>query len=315
MNLIGKDLDKAIRLLREGEIVAMPTETVYGLAANALNPSAVIKIYQAKNRPQFDPLIVHFPSIKSILDVVSEFPSAARALAEAFWPGPLTLLLKKKPVIPDVVTAGFPTVAVRCPDHPLTQSLLQSVDFPLAAPSANPFGYVSPTRPEHVQAQLGNSVSYILDGGPCTVGVESTIVGWNQGKLTVYRIGGTTIESIEKVTGEKAAFQATPSEIMAPGQMKSHYATSKRLVVGNIGDMIRSLPKEETPGVLSFSRDYQTKYQYILSPAGDLAEATRHLFTALRTLDALPITIILSEEVPNEGLGRAINDRLRRASA
>lgn len=315
MNRIGKDLEKAIHLLREGEIVAIPTETVYGLAANAFNPSAVIKIFQAKNRPQFDPLIVHFPSIETVRKSVAEFPSAAMALAEAFWPGPLTLLLKKQPVIPDLVTAGLSTVAVRCPDHPLTQALLQKLDFPLAAPSANPFGYVSPTRPEHVQAQLGDSVSYILDGGPCSVGVESTIVGWDQGKLTVYRTGGTTIEAIEKVAGEKAALQSTPSEIMAPGQMKSHYATRRRLIIGNIAEMIRTLPKEETAAVLSFSRNYQTRHQYILSPAGDLAEAARNLFTALRTLDALPVTVILAEEVPHEGLGRAINDRLRRASA
>src|ERR1035437_8374682 len=202
MSKIGIDIEKAKQILQEGGLVAIPTETVYGLAANALNKDAVFKIIEAKNRPHFDPLIIHTDSIEKVKLHVSDFPQWAQQLANAFWPGPLTLLLPKKNSIPDLVTSGLPQVAVRIPNHPLTLQLLKSLDFPLAAPSANPFGYVSPTNAEHVAAQLQGSVDYILDGGPCDVGIESTIVGFEDGKITIYRLGGLAIEDIEKLVGK-----------------------------------------------------------------------------------------------------------------
>src|SRR6478735_1162446 len=187
---IGKDIVLAKQLLENGDLVAIPTETVYGLAGNALSATSVAKIFSTKNRPQFDPLIVHVPSLEKAKDYVSEVPDFAKALTEKFWPGPLTLLLKKKTVIPDLVTSGLDTVGIRCPDHSLTRDLLTSLDFPLAAPSANPFGYVSPTEPSHVNEQLGQKIKYILDGGVCPVGIESTIVGFENEGPVVYRLGG-----------------------------------------------------------------------------------------------------------------------------
>lgn len=186
---IGQDLDKALQLLESGELVAIPTETVYGLAANALNSRAVAKIFEAKNRPSFDPLIVHVASLQHAKKYTTGFPLQAEALARRFWPGPLTLLLPKTSDVPDIVTAGLDRVGLRCPAHPLTISLLAHASFPLAAPSANPFGYISPTTSQHVQDQLGNSVSYIIDGGPSRVGIESTIVGWEDNEPIIYRLG------------------------------------------------------------------------------------------------------------------------------
>lgn len=310
---IGKDINKAKHLLEQGGLVAIPTETVYGLAANALNPDAVIRIFEAKNRPQFDPLIVHVPSLENARRYVAGVPDKAEALASAFWPGPLTLLLEKKEIVSDLVTAGLPTVGIRCPDHPLTRALLDVIDFPLAAPSANPFGYISPTTPEHVQQQLGDKIGYILDGGPCQIGLESTIVGFDNDGGIVYRNGGLKIEDIEKVIGKVRLQIVSSSNPQAPGQLQSHYAPMKRLVVGNIEELMLQHASEPV-GVLSFKKDWQTPYQYILSPSGNTEEAARNFFAGLRALDALPVHVILAEYVPEAGLGKAINDRLRRAS-
>src|SRR5882672_5472348 len=198
---IGKDIAKAATLLRQGKLVAIPTETVYGLAGNALNVEAVTRIFAAKNRPYFDPLIVHVPYPSSAGEYAERIPGKALDLMEQFWPGPLTVLLSKKNIVPDLVTAGLDRVGLRCPDHPMTLALLQSLPFPLAAPSANPFGYVSPTSPHHVNDQLGNEIEYILDGGECKVGVESTIVGFEDDTPTIYRLGGLQVEAIESITG------------------------------------------------------------------------------------------------------------------
>ena len=310
---VGKDINKAKLLLGRGELVAIPTETVYGLAANALNPDAVIKIFEAKNRPQFDPLIIHVPSLENARRYVAGIPDKGEALAKAFWPGPLTLLLEKKEIVPDLVTAGLPTVGIRCPDHPLTRSLLEAIDFPLAAPSANPFGYISPTTPQHVQAQLGEKIGYILDGGPCQVGIESTIVGFDNDGGIVYRSGGLKIEDIEKIIGKVRLQIVSSSNPQTPGQLHSHYAPKKRLYVGNIEELMLQHASEQV-GILSFQKDRNTAFQYILSPSGNIEEAARNFFAGLRELDALPIQLILAEYVPENGLGKAINDRLRRAS-
>jgi L-threonylcarbamoyladenylate synthase len=202
---IGKEVNRASQLLREGQLVGIPTETVYGLAANALDADAVLRIFEAKGRPHFDPLIMHLPDADAVKVHVRDIPPMALQLMDAFWPGPLTLVLPKQSHVPDIVTSGLDTVAVRVPSHPMTQALLRQLDFPLAAPSANLFGHVSPTTAQHVNAQLGDRIPYILDGGATTVGLESTIVGFEEGIPTIYRLGGLGVEEIERVVGPSAA--------------------------------------------------------------------------------------------------------------
>ncbi|MFZ6013944.1 MAG: L-threonylcarbamoyladenylate synthase [Bacteroidota bacterium] len=310
----GKDINKAKELLEQGELVAIPTETVYGLAGNALNLSAITKIFETKNRPQFDPLIVHVKDVSAVERYVVSLPGPARILAENFWPGPLTLLLPKKDIIPDLVTSGMDTVGVRCPNHELTQALLHELDFPLAAPSANPFGYVSPTKPEHVEEQLGDKIQYILDGGNCPVGIESTIVGFENGVPMIYRMGGLSLEQIEHIVGKVTVQAHSSSNPKAPGQLKSHYAPRKKIIVGNLEQLMQKYPAHQS-GLLTFQHDFNSPFQFILSPSGSLEEAAQHLFTALRELDKMPVEVILAEFVPNHGIGRAINDRLKRAAA
>lgn len=309
----GSDIEKAKSLLVAGDLVAVPTETVYGLAGNALNPSAIAKIFEVKGRPRFDPLIVHVPNLKAARRYAVEIPPQAERLAAEYWPGPLTLLLKKRSNINDLVTSGLDTVGLRCPDHPLTQKLLDSLPFPLAAPSANPFGYVSPTRPEHVEEQLGKKISYILDGGPSTVGVESTIVGFEDNTPVIFRLGGITQEQIESVIGSVSVNTTSTSNPKSAGQLQSHYAPGKKVIIGDIRELIKKYHSENF-GILSFQQDYSQRFQYILSPSGEITEAAQNLFSALRTLDKMAIEIILAEFVPDIGLGKAINDRLRRAS-
>lgn len=311
---IGSDIQKAIQLLNAGELVAIPTETVYGLAGNALDAEVVTKIFTVKNRPQFDPLIVHVPHINYVDRYAEEIPAKAKLLAEKFWPGPLTLLLKKKMRIPDLVTAGLDTVGIRCPNHVLTRELLENLTFPLAAPSANPFGYVSPTTPLHVEEQLGHKIRYILDGGPCPVGIESTIVGFEDNQVIIHRLGGLSIEQIKDQVGEVTVQIHSTSNPKAPGQLKSHYSPNKKIIIGNLKDLVKMHDLNET-AVLSFSHDFNAPFHFVLAPSGSLEEAARNLFVALRTLDKMPVKIIVAEWVPQEGLGRAINDRLHRASA
>jgi len=313
---IGKDITKAKSLLEAGKLVAIPTETVYGLAGNALDPLSVAKIFSAKNRPYFDPLIVHVPELDSVKKYVEEIAPGALLLMKEFWPGPLTILLNKKHIIPDLVTSGLDRVGIRLPNHEITNELLKSLSFPLAAPSANPFGYVSPTKPEHVNEQLGDKIDYILDGGECSVGVESTIVGFENNSTVVYRVGGLSIEKIELIVGEVKIMTQSVSNPQAPGQLQSHYAPRKHLKIGKIPEMLHE-HKGQTVGVLSFQERYSSSSiieQIVLSSSGSLEEAAHKLFSALRQLDKSPAQILLTEEVPDFGLGRAINDRLRRAS-
>ncbi|WP_424963592.1 L-threonylcarbamoyladenylate synthase [Ekhidna sp.] len=312
---IGKDISKAKQLLENGEVVGMPTETVYGLAGNALNEDAILKIYSVKNRPKFDPLIAHTNSLNKIEGLVLQIPSKAYELANAFWPGPLTILLNKKASVPDLLTSGLDRVAVRIPDHPLTLELLSVLAFPLAAPSANPFGYVSPTSAQHVEDQLGDKIPYILDGGPCHIGLESTIVGFDGGDVVVYRLGGTKVEAIEEIVGKVKIQVNESSNPAAPGMLKSHYSPGRKMIIGDISENLKER-NPETTGVLSFMETYDVpeKNQVVLSPSGDLDEAARNIFSALRKMDQSHIKVILSEFLPMEGLGKAINDRLRRAA-
>jgi L-threonylcarbamoyladenylate synthase len=291
---VGTDIQKASTYLKQGQLVAIPTETVYGLAGNALDVKAVSSIFETKNRPTFDPLILHTASLERVYPLVSSFPEKLKRLAEAFWPGPLTLLLPRKASIPDLVTSGLDRVAMRVPNHPLTLTLLAQLDFPLAAPSANPFGYISPTQAGHVAAQLGAQIPYILDGGACAVGLESLV-----GPVTV-----------------QAHSTSNPS---APGQLVSHYAPRKPFLVGELNELALKLTQEgKTFGVLSFSTHFPTlpsDRQFVLSPSQDLQEAAQRLFMGMRLLDESDADLILAEFVPENGLGRAINDRLKRAAA
>ena len=317
MAVLGKEIKEAKESLEAGGLVAIPTETVYGLAANAFKEESIIKIFEAKKRPSFDPLIVHIASMSCVDELVSEFPDTAKKLAKAYWPGPLTLVLKKSDKIPLAVTSGMDTVGVRVPNHPLSLQLLKSLDFPLAAPSANPFGYTSPTQAFHVNVQLGNSVDYILDGGPCSVGIESTIVSCIGDNVTVLRLGGLALEDLEKTLGRPVDEVKTSSDKPnAPGMLTSHYNPGKKVIIGNIDHNLKKFPRARV-GVLSFKRKFKnlniTK-QIALSPKGDMKEAAKNLFGALRKLDSRAVEFILTEQVPDEGLGKAINDRLLRAS-
>jgi len=311
---IGNDIKKAKAILEEGGLVGIPTETVYGLAGNALNPDAVAQIFAVKNRPDFDPLIIHTGSIDQISKYTLDITPELESLAKVFWPGPLTLLLPRKSIVPDLVTSGLDHVAVRVPQHPLTQALLAELDFPLAAPSANPFGYISPTTAAHVNDQLGDLIPYILDGGSCEVGLESTIVGVEDGQITVYRLGGIDVAAIEHIVGPVNILSHSSSNPKSPGMLKSHYAPRKKIILGDIDQMLKGFNNEKV-GILSFINRYpEVEECFVLSPEGNFIEAAKNLFTALRFLDQADVSIILAELLPEENLGRAINDRLRRAS-
>lgn len=317
MSIIGTDIAHAKNLLEKGELVSIPTETVYGLAANAFDENAVLKIFKAKNRPSFDPLIVHAASIEQIESFVIDIPELFYELAESFWPGPLTVLLPKKNIIPDLVTSGLSHVAVRIPNHPIALELLSSLSFPLAAPSANPFGYVSPTTARHVEDQLENKISYILDGGSCKVGLESTIISIDNNGVCIHRPGGVSIENLESKIGKTLKFADPNSKIQVPGTMQSHYSPRKKIILGEIDKLLESFSDRKI-GILSFDKKYNcvdSKKQVILSDVGSLDEAARNLFSGLRYLDSLDIDLIISEYVPNVGIGLAVNDRLRRAAA
>lgn len=313
---IGQDLERAAALLVQGELVAVPTETVYGLAGNGFSDASVLRIFEAKNRPHFNPLILHVESVQAIAALTSEFSPTAFLLARHFMPGPLTLLLPRNESVSDLVTAGSSLVAVRVPAHPLMQQLLSKLDFPLAAPSANPFGYISPTTAQHVAEQLGDQLSYILDGGPCAVGLESTIVGFSaDDEVLIYRQGAVTAEDIERVTDKKASVVSGSGKPDAPGMLASHYAPKAKVVLGNIESLLQTHTASDV-AVLSFYKQFPVcGRQEVLSPSANMQEAARNLFAALRRLDAANPSIILAEYLPEEGLGRAINDRLRRASA
>ncbi len=317
MSIIGTDIPHAIALLQRGELVAIPTETVYGLAGNALNEATVASIFEAKNRPTFDPLILHIADWCHAERWVLAIPEKAEALAKAFLPGPLTLLLPKRPVISDLVTAGSPFVAIRVPEHPMARKVLEALDFPLAAPSANPFGYISPTTAQHVAQQLGEKIPYILDGGPCQVGLESTIVGFEANGSVVLRKGGIPIEAIEQVIGPVTVQEHSSSKPSAPGMLLSHYAPGTPLVLGDLRELAAQHPGAKI-GVLAFQQPLPglpDEQQIVLSAKGDFAEAAQHLFAGLRYLDGLNLDLILAELLPEVQLGRAINDRLRRAAA
>jgi L-threonylcarbamoyladenylate synthase len=309
------DLEQACALLREKELVAFPTETVYGLGAYALEPDAVLKIFETKGRPQFDPLIVHTKDAASAFALASEVPALAVKLAERFWPGPLTLVLKKRSIVPDLVTSGMASVALRVPAHPVALALLQAFDRPIAAPSANRFGRISPTTAEHVRSEFGDTVKLVLDGGACKTGVESTIVSLLEPEPMLLRPGGTPFESLQELMPNLRFPGSDPTHPMAPGQLPSHYAPRTPLVIGDASapgtlrgrrlGLLYVGPARERSG---FER------VEVLSHKGDLREAAAGLFAAMRRLDEAGLDLIVAELAREVGLGLAINDRLRRAS-
>lgn len=315
---IGTDIFKAVEILNHGGIVAIPTETVYGLAANGLDASAVAKIFEAKNRPFFDPLILHIAHSNALNQIVSNVPQKAKKLMDHFWPGPLTFVLPKSDLVPDLVTSGHTTVAVRMPNHPVALELLSQLTYPLAAPSANPFGYVSPTNALHVQDQLGNNIDYILNGGHCAVGIESTIISF-ENEPTILRLGGVTQEEIEAIIGPVNVSVNEHSNPKAPGQLDQHYSPYCKLK-----DLKRDQLKPHS-NVLFYSPQTEEKYwetnpriqcnvMYLTNNHTSI-EAAANLFSVLRDFDQKGLTEVYIEFAENEGLGLAINDRLKRAMA
>jgi L-threonylcarbamoyladenylate synthase len=312
---IGKDLDQAKMLLERGELVAIPTETVYGLAANGLSVAAIARIYEAKNRPQFNPLILHVANLGQAQRLVTELPDACKRLMQAFSPGPITYLLPKSSLVPDMVTAGSARVAIRIPAHSMALELLTMLDFPLAAPSANPSGYVSPVSALHVFEGLQGKIPYILDGGNCAVGLESTIVGFEEGKVVIHRLGGISAEQISAVAGVETITSLSHASPTAPGQLKSHYATSSPLLIGDVAQLVNEFAGKKI-GLLVFeqSTGLAVEKEVLLSPSGSLEEAAAGLFRAMRLLDQSGLDVIIAQPFPNTGIGRAINDRLERAA-
>jgi len=303
-------IHQAAQALAEGRLVAFPTETVYGLGADARNAQAVAAVFAAKERPRFNPLIVHVPDLEAAARYARLDPRA-RKLAETFWPGPLSLVLPKRADggIADLVTAGLETIALRAPNHPVAQALLAAVDLPIAAPSANRSGRVSPTAAAHVEAELGDLPAMILDGGPCPLGIESTVVSLAGPEPLLLRLGATPREAIEEALGHSLSLPNDAAPIASPGQLERHYApnTPLRLEVTDI-----------RPGeaLLAFGPDVPSGAARIinLSTAGNLAEAAANLFAGLRALDGAGASAIAVMPIPDQGLGEAINDRLRRAA-
>ncbi|WPR70408.1 L-threonylcarbamoyladenylate synthase [Flavobacterium sp. NG2] len=314
--MITTDINTVKNTLENNEIVAIPTETVYGLAGNAYNESAIKKIFELKKRPFYNPLIVHIKSTEFIHQVACDIPEMAIRLANQFWPGSLTLIVKKQAHIPDLITAGKDTVAVRVPNHPLTLALLEKLDFPLAAPSANPFGSISPTSANHVANYFEDNLEFILDGGECTNGVESTIIGFENNQAVLYRHGSIAIEEIEKITGKISVKSNNNSSPEAPGMLSRHYAPkTTTYLTQNIDELITSFENKKI-GLLLFQNKIKNEtiiHQEILSDSGNLKEAAKNLYAAMHRLDKKNLDVIIAEKMPDNGLGKTINDRLQRA--
>jgi L-threonylcarbamoyladenylate synthase len=318
------DVAQAASAIRSGKLVAFATETVYGLGADALNEVAVARIFAAKQRPEFDPLIVHIADRRWLPKLTSSVHPLAEKLADAFWPGALTLILPKREIVPDLVTSGIPSVGIRMPSHPLAIEFLLEADRPIAAPSANPFGRISPTTAKHVAKGLGTRIDFILDGGACDVGVESTVVSVLDNVPTILRHGGITQEQIEQVIGPVLSADSTQpdSPAIAPGQLPSHYAPATRLEMAADVDwpnetegQIAALVFDDVAKsqLLSLAGSVELSPIIVLSPSADLTEAAAKFFSALRELDASPAELIVATPFPEHSLGRALNDRLRRA--
>jgi len=308
---------RAVELLQQGQLVGMPTETVYGLAGHGLNPAALARIFEVKQRPLFDPLILHFADMAGAFAMARQIPTAARVLAQRFWPGPLTLVMRKLDVVPDLATGGLATVALRVPAHPVAQALLRAFDGPIAAPSANRFGRISPTSAQAVSVELGLAVPLVLDGGACEVGLESTVIFLSEHKPVLLRAGGVPVEELEALLGPIERARAVDDQPQAPGQLKHHYAPRKPL---RLVQRAAEIPARADVGWLTFGKQSLEKpFSGVvenLSPKGQLREAAVNFFRLLRALDDNPrVNELYATLLPTEGLGLAINERLERAAS
>lgn len=314
---ISTDINRAKTILESGELVAIPTETVYGLAANIYDEKAIKKIFTTKKRPYFNPLIVHIHSVEQMEELVTALPNNAKKLAKAFWPGAITLVLPKKDKISNLVTGGQSTVALRIPNHPLTLSLLQELPFPIAAPSANPYGSISPTTALHVANYFKNDLQMVLDGGPCEQGLESTIIGFREEQPILYRLGSIPVEAIEKVLGVVEIANAADKNPIAPGMLPKHYAPkTPTFLKHNIADFL-SENQNKKIGLILFKDTIAPQsniHQVILSQLGNFQEAASKLYETLHELDKMNLDIIVAQYFPNADLGKTINDRLQRAT-
>lgn len=311
-------ITEAAELLKKGELVAIPTETVYGLAANAFDEKAVKRIFSVKQRPTTSPLILHSYSLETINTFVKKMPPVAYALAKAFWPGPLTLVVSKKKRVPSILSAGLPTIGVRIPSHPVVRALLAKLPFPLAAPSANPFGYISPTRAQHVREQLEGKVAYIIDAGATEQGLESTIVGFQEEQPILYRRGALPQEEIEKITGPITYLAPTnkkESAQIAPGRTAQHYAPRTPMLFGDPQTLQKEHPNKKI-GAINFYRPLPglpLENQIVLSANQSLQEAAQKFFAALHQMDKKKIDLIIAPIFPDNHLGKTLNERVRRA--
>ena len=307
-------ITRAAEIIVSGGCVGMPTETVYGLAADATNPIACSHIFEIKNRPHFDPLIVHVSDHQMFASLTRGISDEIGMLIERFWPGPLTVVVPKSDLVPDIVTSGLPTVAIRMPRHDVALELIRAAGRPIAAPSANPFGYLSPTEAAHVEEQLGSRIEMIIDGGPCSVGVESTIVKFHEGRIHILRPGGISFEEISKITGNPVHHERVIDLPDSPGQLESHYSPRSRLCLIDEGE---DLPENESAALLAFCRNTRKNTFIrveILSETGSMHEAAANLFSALHRLDESGALIVYAERIPSTGLGVAIMDRLKRGA-
>jgi len=312
-----KSIKKAALIIKKGGLVAFPTETVYGLGANALNPEAVAKVFEAKKRPHFDPLIVHIADKKFVKKLCRRVNKKAEILIAKFWPGPLTLIFPKSEIVPDIVTAGLKTVAVRMPAHQIALDLIKEAGVPIAAPSANLFGKLSPTEASHVFKQLKDKIEAIIDGGKCPIGIESTVVDVFSRTPKVLRPGGLPIEEIKKALGGiKLEVKTRSRKIYSPGQLKSHYQPLTPLKI--IRKKKFKPPLNIKAGLLAFKKPKNKKFYHhieVLSPSGNLREAAANFFSALHRLDKAHLDVIYAEKIPEKGLGVAIMDRLYKAES
>lgn len=314
---ISTDLLQAKKILEKEGLVAIPTETVYGLAGNIYSHKAIDNIFKTKNRPSNNPLIIHIDSYEKLADLVEEIPEKAKKLAEVFWPGSLTLVLKKKKSVPYTITAGKETVAVRAPNHQLTLDLLKQLEFPLAAPSANPFGSISPTSAQHVVDYFKDTLEMVLDGGNCKNGIESTIIGFENEVPILYRLGSISVEEIESVVGPLKILNKNNDSPIAPGMLSRHYAPKTKTIISeNIKVELRKYANLKI-GLLLFNEDIKTSeniVKEILTNNKDLKEAAANLYAAMHRLDQKNLDLIIAEKFPNISLGKSINDRLKRAT-
>lgn len=314
--IVTKHIDAAAEVLLNGGIIGMPTETVYGLGGIAYNEGAVKEIYRVKQRPLYNPLILHISGIEKIDTVAAYVPELAYRLAEEFWPGPMTLVLPKKTEVPGIVTAGHDTVAIRVPAHPVAQQLLEITGAPIAAPSANPFGRTSPTTATHVLEYFDGQIPLILDGGACEVGIESTIIGFENGEPIIYRQGTVTEERIGKIAGKLGHLVNDDAAPRAPGMLSRHYAPKTPLVVTKDPAAIAEQYAGKRLGIISFAGGVvpQAAAEIVLSPTGSMKEAAANLYWSLHQMDAVDVDVIIAEEFSAHGIGAALNDKLYRAS-